>query len=379
MFSVLFILSGILYFLFILFSWYGWKRNVHYVPYKYTEGIYNTHVSIIIPARNEEKNIAKCLDSIAEQSFSKLLTEIVIVDDHSEDQTGTIVKDWIAKHNIKAQIIFSDGDGMNDKGKKNALNQGIKKATGELIITTDADCSMGKEWLSTIVRYYEKTSADMIVGMVAIKKENNFLSAFQSLELTGLSAIGAAWIYFRMPLLCNGANLAYKKSAFEKTGGFQIERETASGDDTMLMFRFAKQNYNSVHFLKSKEAMVFTEAASSLTEFFSQRKRWGSKVFKQSDLFSVVAALVVFMFHLSLITSLFLALTIHSGWEIFTLLISIKTISEILLLQDVLSFYGKRKLVWYIFPAQIIYPIYIVVTAILSQLRSYEWKGRRVQ
>src|SRR5258708_33696389 len=109
---------------------------------------------------------------------------------------------------------------------------------------------MRNDWLSNIVSYYEKHSPDMIAGMVSIKEENNFLSAFQSLELTGLTAMGAAGIYFHHPLLCNGANLAYKKNVFEKIGGYSLSEETVSGDDTMLMFRFARQNQKGVHFLK---------------------------------------------------------------------------------------------------------------------------------
>src|SRR5688572_5845115 len=196
---------GITYALFILLSWLGWKRIM---PFEHADDTLLTRVSIIIPARNEEKNIVSCLNSIASQSYPEHLTEIIVSDDNSEDQTAELVKNWIASNNRNAKIISAS---RNMMGKKHALNEAVKNATGELIVTTDADCTMNNNWLSTIVSYYEKHSPSMICGIVSIRKENNFLSTFQSLEQLGLTAIGAAGIYFGHPLMCNGAYLAYTK------------------------------------------------------------------------------------------------------------------------------------------------------------------------
>ena len=372
MISGLLILSGIIYALVILLSWYGWRKTK---IFNTTKNNFTTKVSVIIPARNEEKNILKCLNAISQQTFPKHLAEIIVVDDNSEDKTQSVVAAWIATQSVNAKIISAE-DGA---GKKHALNLGIKNATGELIITTDADCTMEQEWLSTIVGYYEEYSPDMIAGMVGIKEENNFSSVFQSLELTGLTAIGAAGIYFHHPLLCNGANLAYRKNIFEETGGFDVEEESASGDDTMMMFRVSKRNPGAVHFLKSKEAMVFTNAAQSFNTFFLQRKRWGSKVLMQGNSFSVIIAIAVVLFHISLLLSLIIAAAGIISWKIFLLVLVLKIIPEIILLTDVLAFSGKKKSFHIILISQIIYPFYLVVTALLSQMGTYEWKGRRVK
>ncbi|HLG33455.1 MAG TPA: glycosyltransferase [Bacteroidia bacterium] len=372
MISVVLILSGIFYALIILLSYYGWKRTKTF----FVDGIdLKTKVSVIIPARNEEMNILQCLKSLAQQSFPKNLFEIIVVDDKSEDGTSDVVKNWIDNHPVNTKIIFPE----NGTGKKNALNEGIKIATGELIVTTDADCTMGKDWLSTIVSYYEKSSPDLLAGMVALKEENNFLTSFQSLELTGLTAIGAAGIYFRQPLLCNGANLAYRKNIFESVGGYNLSKESASGDDTMLMFRIAKQKPGSVHFLKSDEATVYTNTASSLQDLFRQRRRWGSKVLGQKNYLSILIALAAFLFHVSLVGALILSAAHIVSWEIFLALIVIKIIPEIILLSDALSFSGWTKSLPTIFLSQIIYPFYLVAAVLLSQTGSYNWKGRIVK
>jgi cellulose synthase/poly-beta-1,6-N-acetylglucosamine synthase-like glycosyltransferase len=371
--TILLVLTGVAYALFILLSWLGWKRTK---SFEQRGSEFQTQISIIIPVRNEEKNIESCLNSTAKQSYPRHLTEIIVSDDSSDDQTAALVKNWIASHHLNAKIISVP---ENLSGKKNALNEGVKNASGELIVTTDADCIMTSNWLSTIAGYYEKYAPSMICGMVSVRKENNFLSAFQSLEQLGLTAIGAAGIYFRHPLMCNGANLAYPKKIFEEIGGYNPLAETASGDDTQLMFRIAEVNPRSIHFLKSKAAVVYTNTASTWREFFSQRKRWGSKVLSQKNFTSVFAGFIVFLFHLALISGFILSCTGALSWKIFLLLFALKILPEFILLNSALSFFDKEKPEKFIFPSQLIYPFYIVIAALLSQTGKYTWKARRVR
>jgi poly-beta-1,6-N-acetyl-D-glucosamine synthase len=361
-----------IYALFILLSWMGWKRTK---PAEQTALGFQTRVSIIVPARNEEKNILNCLEALAKQSYPQHLTEIIVSNDSSDDRTAELVQSWIASNNRNAKIISAT---TNSAGKKHALNEGVKNATGELVVTTDADCTIDSHWLSSIVSHYQRHTASMICGMVTLVRENNFLSAFQSLEQLGLTGISAAGIYYGHPLMCNGANLAYKKKAFEELGGY-APSETASGDDTQLMFRIAKQNPHAVHFLKSKETIVYTNAASTWGEFFSQRKRWGSKVLRQKNFFSAFVGLLIFLFHVLLVAAFILSCVGILEWKFFLLLLVLKIIPEFILLNSLINFFGRRNLWKYFLPAQLLYPFYLVVAALLSQTGTYTWKARRVR
>lgn len=372
MIALLLVLTGTAYTLFILLSWRGWKMIK---LFKVTCDAFNTRVSIIIPVRNEEENILHCLNAINQQSYPKNFTEVIVVDDHSDDRTAALVKNWITSNPLNVKIISSE----DFTGKKYALNEGIKNATGEFIVTTDADCTVEGDWLSTLVSYYEKYSPSLICGIVATRQENKSLSAFQSLEQAGFTAIGAAGIYFRQPLLCNGANLAYPKKIFEETGGYNISAEAASGDDTFLMFRIAKKDPGAVHFLKSKEAVVYTGSAATFKDFLNQRKRWGSKVLRQRNFTSALVVLIVFLFHLFLVVSIILAFTAKLNWQLPVLFFALKIISESLLLNSVLSFADKKNLRQYIFLSQLMYPFYIVVASLLSQTGKYTWKKRKVR
>jgi cellulose synthase/poly-beta-1,6-N-acetylglucosamine synthase-like glycosyltransferase len=358
MISSILILLAILYILLIFLSIYGWKKTKIFSPEK--KGL-RTRVSVIVPARNEELNILHCLDAIAVQSFPKELIEVIIVDDHSDDKTLAIINGWADEQTFNTKTIsLSSGT-----GKKQAISEAIKTATGELIVTTDADCTMSREWLLTIVAYYEKHSPEMIVGMVTLNEKKYFLSLFQSLELIGLTGIGGAGIYFDRPLLCNGANLAYTKKAFEETGGYHFSEKSSSGDDTTLMFRVAKKNIGSVHFLKSLQAVVYTNPVSSWAELMNQRKRWGSKVIRQGNFSAIAISLLVFSDFVS--------------WKIPVLLLLMKVIPEFVLLRDALSFYQKKISAINIFLSQLLYAPYLIIAVLLSQTGKYMWKGRKVR
>ena len=110
----------------------------------------STRITIIIPARNEEDNITDCLVSVCNQSFPKQLFEVLVVDDHSTDRTAELVKAF-PSDNVKL-ISLKDhitGPELNSY-KKKAIEIAIQHSTGELIVTTDADCTVppNRQWFA---------------------------------------------------------------------------------------------------------------------------------------------------------------------------------------------------------------------------------------
>ena len=99
-------------------------------------------VSVIIPARNEEKNIGQLLEALRQQDFPAEKLEIIVVDDHSEDQTAAIARSF-----LNVRVLPFREEGLNSY-KKKALEKAVAAACGELIVCTDADCIPTKEWLS---------------------------------------------------------------------------------------------------------------------------------------------------------------------------------------------------------------------------------------
>jgi cellulose synthase/poly-beta-1,6-N-acetylglucosamine synthase-like glycosyltransferase len=190
-----------------------------------------TKISIIIPARNEEQNIANCLQSIINQSYPQELFEVLVVDDHSTDNTAAIVLSY-QQQNIKL-ITLKDFVAANaiNSFKKKAIEIAIGQSTGELMVTTDADCIAPANWLQTIAAFYQEKKPSFIVMPVAINYSNKFIEMFQAVDFMTLQGITAASVNKKIHSMCNGANLAYTKKAFNDVNGFTGIDSIASGDD----------------------------------------------------------------------------------------------------------------------------------------------------
>ncbi|NOX48394.1 MAG: glycosyltransferase [Chlorobi bacterium] len=352
-----------------------------------------TLVSVLVPARNEENIIEKLLSNLCLQNYPNHLYEIIVIDDHSTDNTVRTVNNFISQH--KARLSNPDGNGTTGQGfsikllrikgetqtkayKKKAIRTAIEQSSGNLIITTDADCLPDKNWIKTIVSLYETKQPKMIVGPVSFHREKTFFQKIQSLEFLSLIAMTAGAIKTGHPIMCNGANLAYEKQAFFDVGGFGIDR-FSSGDDVFLLQRIRKLfGSNSVWFLKSKDAFVYTEALDTLREFFDQRIRWASKN-KGYDLKILVISFTVYMMNLLLLAAVAISLSFPGFWKTTAYIFAVKYIIDLPVLIGIVSFAKKMKLFVYSVPLIVIYPIYIILAGALGIVSSYNWKGRKLK
>ena len=262
--------------------------------------------------------------------------------------------------------------------KKNAITAAVKKAAGSLIITTDADCRMKPYWLETIMKFYHEKKSKMIVGPVTFHNTVSLFERLQTTEFLSLIAITAGAIGIRRPIMCNGANLAYEKSAFEEVGGFGTD-SFASGDDVFLLLKLAKRFGNdSVEFLKCREAMVFTEAKKTLRGFIHQRIRWASK--NKGYGFNILwVSFTVYMINLIILSGILLS-PFYS--ELIPLIISaiiIKILVDLPILAGFITFAKQSKMFIYSIPLIFLYPAYIILTGAMGILVNYRWKGRKIK
>ncbi len=364
-------------YLLLIYSLYrGWNQ-VKTFPKGNDKQVEKVKVSIVVPARDEEKNITTLLNSINEQKYPQPWIEVIIVDDASKDQTANIAGDWSDGKTIEMKLIRLKDEEANLSPKKRALSEGISYASGDLIITTDADCRVGKNWLATIVSHYLKTEAKMLSGPVRLSPLNNFFSKIQALEFSSLVGSGAGAIGKGHPLMCNGANLAFSKEAFDEVGGYAGNETYASGDDVFLMLKM-KETYGSeaICFIKDTEAIVDTPPKAGWKEFINQRTRWASKAKAYKSLFSLFASGVVFLFAvvLFLVTLAFLAG--HISLESFIALWAVKLVTDYIFLLSINRFLNRSYLMRYYFPAQLFAIGYTIIAGFLGNFGSFSWKGR---
>ena len=385
---IIILLLFLSYSLLLIYYRQSWLNIPNYKPQTKNKKP-QTKISVIIPARNEEENIAACLNSVTNQSYPKDLFEVLVVDDHSTDNTASIIKSYAAQ-NVKL-ISLTDfiPAGELNSYKKKAIEIAFQQSTGELIVTTDADCFVPENWLQTIAAFYETYKPEFVAAPVSINCSNIFMEFFQALDFMMLQGITGASVHKKIHSMCNGANLAYTKKAFEEVGGFSGIDNIASGDDMLLMHKIYKRYPDKVMFLKSKDAIVQTAPVSSISEFFNQRIRWASKADKYDDKRIFAVLLLVYLFNLVLLLLPILTLfnpgklsIIHyplSIINLWLLLLVLKTSIELIFLYPVAKFFGKQTMLW-LFPLmQPFHILYTVIAGWLGKFGHYTWKERKVK
>jgi cellulose synthase/poly-beta-1,6-N-acetylglucosamine synthase-like glycosyltransferase len=353
----------------------GWARIK---LFRSSNGPLKTTVSILIAARNEEEHIGKTIADILAQDYDKALMEVIIIDDHSTDATAEIILSYADK-GIKL-IKLNESNALNSY-KKKAIEKGIQQATGKLIVATDSDCRMGVNWLKTVVAYYEANDYKMISSPVAYFQEKNIFERIQTLEFSYLIGLGASTIGNNSPSTCNGANLAYERAAFFEVGGFKGIDELASGDDELLLHKMAALYDGRIGFLKNEEAIVYTEAKATLSEFIQQRKRWASKSTKYKDKSVIVLGMSIWLFNLSIIINAIAAIVFSDGNAINFLLFQLacKIMVELIFLNNITSFFKRKQLLVLLPLLSLLHIFYIVYIGIAGNSGKYKWKNRMVK
>jgi glycosyltransferase involved in cell wall biosynthesis len=204
-FIYLIILLFIGYSSLIIYYWLAWKSIADYKPSIAEPQI---KISIIIPARNEEENIGNLLAALQQQTYPARLFEIIVVDDHSTDRTAAIVQQFPS-----VKLVQLKEENINSY-KKKAIETGIAAATGELIVTTDADCIPPNEWLQTIASFKTEKNSVFVAAPVVLNCNSSIVQIFQAMDFMILQGITGASVHKNIHSMCNGANLAYERKAF---------------------------------------------------------------------------------------------------------------------------------------------------------------------
>jgi cellulose synthase/poly-beta-1,6-N-acetylglucosamine synthase-like glycosyltransferase len=358
------------YILLMLYFTLGWVKLPEFVMLD--DMPYTMRVSIIIPARNEEKNIRNVLQCIRDQSYPRHFIEVLVIDDNSTDATAPLAEA------SGAIVIRNQVSGNTLAYKKQAIATGIQRATGELILCTDADCTMGPRWIESIVAYQYETGAQFISSPVMLWPLKNFFEEFQALEFSGLVGIGGASLQMGFPNMCNGANIAYMKDAFNAVDGFAGNDTIPSGDDEFLMHKMHQRFPGKVVFLKSFEAIVRTLPSSTPGEFIRQRMRWVSKSTKYADKRITTVLALSYLFNLALLIAGIGSFYNADFLILFLFLLSAKVITEGVLLYSICQFFGTYRLPLWLIPEQLFHIVYVVIIGILGNTFKYNWKGRKV-
>lgn len=329
--------------------------------------------SIIIPCRNETERLKPLLGSIENLQYDTQCYELIFIDDHSDDGTYEMINSF-QKENDRLDIKVLKND--RPPGKKSALSYGIFHATNDYIITTDADCYLPENWLISFHQHLLRKKSSMIIAPVVYQQPGNFLEQFQHDDLLSLQAITLSTAMHNKPVLCNGANLCYKKDDFYKVGGFDQHEKIPSGDDVLLMENFLQSKLD-VDYIMVKTLPVITQPMRSWWQLVHQRKRWISKTSKTRNLTNYLLLFCLIGYVIGF-WGLVISFVLDGSYfqELFVLII-FKWIMDYLIFRaladkiNVMVCYKKMLI------SSSLYPLWIVFLSINLLNKSYIWKGKK--
>ena len=336
-------------------------------------------VSIIVAARNEAQNIRNCLAALKRQSYPRAKLEIIIVDDRSEDGTAELVRRE-AKADGRVKLVQISEPCQAMAPKKRALDRGIRSASGEIIMVTDADCLPGENWVQAMIGYFEQ-DVGLVAGFSPLegRATNRIFHRLMMLDSLSLACVAAGSIGMGVPLTCNGRNLAYRKKVYEQVDGFSRIGHFISGDDDLFLHQVRDRTDWKVRYATDPQTTVPTSPPQHFAAFLNQRIRHASKGKHYSAhlkralvLVYVLNSLFFFVWPVSLFFSHKLFLAILVCW-------SIKAIAEYSLLRKGATIFLKKKRLRFFLWGAILHIPYVVIFGALGFFGKFKWKGQMFQ
>lgn len=355
-----FIIPVAFYSVIIFALWYSVrKKNTEVLP----DVSPSAKVSVVVACRDEASNITALLESLAAQDYPAGLLEIIIVNDNSTDRTPVAVSEFIfvncQKSPHKMRLIYNPFN-----GKKSAIRYGIEKSSGDLILTTDADCTMGHGWVSALAGFWSFSGVDMILAPVFQRAGRGFVQRLCAFEFAALQGVTEATAMAGFPVMCNGANMGIRREKYIKLSG-RLHEDIPSGDD-MFLLHAVKRSGGTIGYLGDTAAAVNTAAAVSAAGLLRQRARWASKAGRYRDPATLTLAAATAACHTAVTAAA--AATLISP-ELILLLITmlaIRLIPDYLLTSHAMKKQEKHLPLLLFFIMDIIYPFWFVTVGLFS-------------
>ena len=322
-------------------------------------------ISIIIAARNEAANLPRLLKSLKELDYPKELFEIILVSDHSTDETIQVLAQYKDIEQLRFLDFTTELTGLI--GKKAAIQYGIMHAKYDILAFTDADCEVPSTWLKAISSRFSEDTDYLLSYSVMRRKAGSSLMRLKNFERSVYYALAAAGLFYRRPITSSACNMAYRKSLFEKSGAFEGIGHLKSGDDDLLLMKMMP-NIRKASFCADPNAQVTSYDGTDRSQHHQTNIRRASK-FRYFPLWLKALAAFIFVYFISF----YLMIFTHYK-ELPYLWILLKTALELILSTLILA-KAKRLYLLVLYPIQIlIFPLQFVYYAIRGSLGKYRWK-----
>jgi cellulose synthase/poly-beta-1,6-N-acetylglucosamine synthase-like glycosyltransferase len=323
--------------------------------------------SVIVAVRDEERVISRCLNALDALEYPDGKLQIVVINDGSTDTTGEIIREFI-KGKSRFTMVNGVEPGGHLRGKSNALVHGLKVATGEVILTTDADCKVNPLWVKTLASYF--TDGVGLLGGMTSQETGSAWKGMQHLDFMYLLGAGSGTINAGLPLSVIGNNMAYLKKAYDETGGYENMPFSVTEDSQILAAISNLKKYKIIYPL-DKDSLVESLPVEGLVALYKQKKRWGIGGLNVPPHGLIVLGTAVFSHLLSI-----LVLPFNPILGLFSILVIV--LSDLIFLFSIVNRMKLLNTLKYFPFFEIYYFIYIIfLPIILLFSKSVDWKGRK--
>ncbi|MGA7721880.1 MAG: glycosyltransferase [Ignavibacteriaceae bacterium] len=353
------------------------RNGLKKLNYNVSQHISDEFISIIIPFRNESGNILNSLQSLTALDYPKNKFEVIYVNDSSVDDSLHKLSSAVKPGNVKV-ISVPQSFSLNAH-KKRAVRFGIENSTGDIIFTTDADCIHQQGWLKQMMGCFDENTG-FLSGPVEFYDNKSIWGSIQKTEFAGLVLAGAGLIGSGRPVICNAANIAYRRSAYEAVNGFKDNINISSGDDEFLMQKICRETNYKIKFCLNKEAVVKTDINKSVSQFYNQRKRWASKGLFYADKLLVLKLILIFLFYISLVLMPVITIFLSGKYLlIFILSVVIKFSLEYNILKTGSKILFTGSILKNFFLAEFLQVPYIIIAGAAGIFGNFTWKDRKLK
>lgn len=337
-------------------------------------GEYLASTVLLIPFRNEAEHLPRLLFNLENILHSS--QEVVFIDDGSVDSSAAMVSDFLKKRNLSHWVLLKSAGA----GKKAALTTGVHYSQAEIILTTDTDCLLPHDWVRRMTWSFQQSEIQLVAGPVMTIGESGFFTRFQQIEWGSILLVTRYLFAIGSPLMCSGANLAYRRSAFIAVGGYSGNEMYPSGDDEFLLKKIVQYfGVQSVNFFKNKEVLVRTQPAVSWSAFIQQRVRWAGKWRLHRSFGHTLSAALAFLLATVELATLLLLFGSISQKLTFLFFWGLKVLIERRVLGKVLADFHRSHPIYYYIGTSFLHPIYVIWVGIGAISGKYTWKGRNNQ
>lgn len=350
----------------LIMAWGAWqeRRRTRSMPLA-AENL--PTISIIIPARNEESRIGRCLDSLEKLDYPADRLEIIIVNDRSTDRTAELVAarmDRLARLRLVSIVEPHVG---NLQGKAGALDAGIAVAGGEILLFTDADCAVHPQWARAHAACYQAENVAMVCGYTLVEGER-FFDRYQAVEWNATNTMASAGVYFQQYLGCFGNNMSIRRSVYDAIGGYTAIPFSVTED--LALLQAVGRRDHTIRYICSPQSSVVTEPCRTLREYIHQHQRWvhGARALGWRAYLFVGTTAIYWL-------GLLAALSTYSiSWVVAV--IAARLFADMVLHIPAIRQLRRLELAGWIIPTTLLFSLLELSLPLLALSRSIHWKDQ---